>query len=89
MEKDFSFYPSHPTALNRLTPEQVETYNRDGYIKRVSLFEEDQAVQNRTYFDGLLRHALSQGKNSYSISGSHVVYGGVFDLVTSPPFGPG
>lgn len=85
MEKDFSFYPSHPTALNSLTSDQIETYNREGYIKRVSLFEEDQAAQNRAYFDGLLKHALSQGKNSYSISGSHVVYGGVFDLVTSLP----
>ena len=85
MEKDFSFYPSHPTALNRLTAEQVETYNRDGYIKNAShslrRIKQSRIGPILTAFSGM----PFPKENSYSISGSHVVYGGVFDLVTSPP----
>ena len=84
MEKDFTFYESIPGSKNHLTADQIETYNREGYLNGIPLFNDDQADANRTYFDGLLTFALSQGKNSYSISGSHVTYGGVYDLVTSP-----
>ena len=84
MEKDFTFYPSTYSSLNCLTADQVETYNQHGYLKSIPLFDADQVAANRAYFDGLLDFALAQGKSSYSISGSHVVYGGVYDLVTSP-----
>jgi non-haem Fe2+, alpha-ketoglutarate-dependent halogenase len=84
MEKDFSFYPSADSDLKRLTAPQVEAYNQDGYLKGIRIFDRDRAAANRTYFDRLLAHALAQGKSSYSISGSHVVYSGVYDLVKSP-----
>ena len=84
MEKDFTFYPSNNSSLNRLTTDQVESYNTKGYLKNIPLFDAEHVVANRTYFDRLLAFALAQGKSSYSISGSHVVYGGVYDLVTSP-----
>ena len=84
MEKDFTFYPSTASSLKSLTADQVESYNQYGYLKGIPLFDAEQAAVNRAYFDGLLAYALSQGKSSYSISGSHVVYGGVYDLVTRP-----
>ena len=84
MEKDFTFYPSVNSSLNRLTTENIEAYNRDGYLNNIPLFDADQVEANRAYFDKLLAFTLAQGKSSYSISGSHVVYGGVYDLVTSP-----
>ena len=85
MEKDFTFYESIPASHNRLTANQIETYNRNGYLNGIPLFDEDQADANRTYFDGLLAFALSKGKNSYSISGSHVTYGGVYDHISQLP----
>jgi non-heme Fe2+,alpha-ketoglutarate-dependent halogenase len=84
MEKDFTFYPSTSSGLKCLKTEEVETYNRDGYLKGIRIFDADQVLANRKYFDRLLEYALAQGKSSYSISGSHVVYGGVYDLMTSP-----
>ena len=84
MEKDFAFYPTINSSLNYLTANQVESYNQYGYLKSIPLFDTDQLAANRVYFDRLLAFALSQGKSSYSISGSHVVYGGVYDLVTGP-----
>ena len=83
MEKDFTFYPTTQSKLNLLTSDQVESYNKDGYLNSIPLFAGDQVTTNRVYFDGLLTHALAQGKSSYSISGSHVIYGGVYDLVKS------
>ena len=84
MEKDFTFYPSAAADPKRLTAAQIESYNRDGYLNGIRVFDPDRAAANRAYFDRLLAHALAQGKDSYSISGSHVVYGGVYDLVTDP-----
>ena len=83
MEKDFTFYPTTQSKLNLLTSDQVESYNKDGYLNSIPLFVGDQVATNRVYFDGLLAHALAQGKSSYSISGSHVIYSGVYDLVKS------
>ena len=64
MEKDFTFYPSTNSSLNCLTADQVETYNQDGYLKSIPLFDADQVAANRAYFDGLLAFALAQGKSA-------------------------
>ena len=61
MEKDFTFYESIPTSPNNLTADQIETYNRKGYLNGIPLFNDDQADANRTYFDGLLAHEASTG----------------------------
>ena len=84
MEKDFTFYPSVNSSLRCLGSEEVETFNQEGYLKGIRIFGEDRVLANRDYFDRLLAMVLAKGKNSYSIGGAHVVYGGVHDLSTSP-----
>jgi len=84
IDRDLRFHPSsvmHPTVL---TPEQIEAFNRDGYIKGIRIFDEAEAAENRRYLDDLMAKVLAAGGDSYSISTAHLTYGKVYDLLTHP-----
>ena len=72
---------SHP---RRLTREQIERFNRDGYLKGIRVFEEDEISGVRRYFDGLLAKVLAAGEGSYSIFSAHLKHAGAYDLLTHP-----
>ena len=38
IERDLQFYPATSERLSRLSPAQVEAFNRDGYIKGVPVY---------------------------------------------------
>jgi hypothetical protein len=82
--RDLRFHPSAVTHPKVLTRDQVETFNRDGYIKGIRIFEEDEILEHRRYFDALLARVVAEGGNSYSISTAHLRYGKVYDLLTHP-----
>ncbi len=84
MERDLRFYPSSVTSPRRLTREQVEGFNRDGFVRPVPIFSPAEIADIRTYFDDLLAQTLAAGKDSYSISSAHLKYGPVYDLLTDP-----
>src|SRR5215831_3510194 len=79
--RDLRFHPStveHPRALTR---EQVERFNRDGYLKGIRIFSGTEITEIRRYFDDLLAKTLAAGGDSYSISTAHLRYGRVYDLL--------
>ena len=39
VQRDLSFHPSTTTNPSALTPEQIERFNRDGYLKPFRVFE--------------------------------------------------
>jgi hypothetical protein len=82
--RDLRFHPSPITAPAALTREQVETFNRDGFLKGIRLFSDEEIAGHRRYFDGLLTRVLAAGGTSYSISTAHLRYGPVYDLLTHP-----
>ncbi len=82
LERDLRFYPSPVQAPGRLTREQVEGFNRDGFVRPIPIFSTVEIAGIRTYFDELLDAALAAGKDSYSISTAHLKYGRVYDLLT-------
>ena len=84
MERDLKFHPSVNQNPKVLTQEQIEQYNRDGFIKGISIFTPAEAAENRLYFDKLLEKVLASGGDSYSISTAHLKYGRVYDLLTHP-----
>ena len=84
LERDFRFHPSPVTAPARLTRQQVDAFNRDGYVKGLRIFSPEQAVSVARYFDDLLDRTLAAGGTSYSISTAHLRYGGVWDILTNP-----
>ena len=82
--RDLSFHPSATTAPQVLTLEQIARFNRDGYLKPLRVFDPAEVGELRRYFDALLAHYLTQGKDSYSISSAHLRHGRVWDVLTNP-----
>tara|TARA_R110002072_G_scaffold303140_1_gene495588 strand:+ start:66065 stop:66892 length:828 start_codon:yes stop_codon:yes gene_type:complete len=84
MDRDLRFYPSQIKKPGTLSFEQVEQYNRDGYVKDLAVFSPTETEEVRTYFDALLERAIAAGGDSYSISSAHLTYGRVYDLLCEP-----
>ena len=84
VERDLSFHPSTNTDPKVLTREQVERFNRDGYLLPFRIFCEAEVAELRAYFDDLLAKYVAEGKDSYSISSAHLRHGRVWDVLTNP-----
>src|SRR5688572_17788470 len=84
IDRDLRFHPSPVREPRTLTKEQVEAFNRDGYLKGFSVFSPEEMAGHRAYFDALLARVLAEGGSSYSISTAHLKYGKVYDLLTHP-----
>lgn len=84
LQRRFAFRPAEPAQGRTLTAEQIRHYNENGYLSPLRVFDQDEAVEIRTYFDHLLQQTLASGKNSYSISTAHLKHGRVYDILTSP-----
>ena len=84
VERELRFHPSCVENPRTLTAEQVAAFNRDGYLKGIRIFSEEEMAGIRRYFDELLARTLAAGGDSYSISTAHLRYGRVYDLLTHP-----
>ncbi|MBR9801225.1 phytanoyl-CoA dioxygenase family protein [bacterium] len=84
IQRDLSFYPSQTTDPAVLTPDQIEFFNREGYVRPVSVFTRDEVNDIRSYFDDLLEKVIAAGGDSYSISSAHLKYGRVWDILHHP-----
>lgn len=84
LERDLRFHPSTVQNPRTLSREQVEAFNRDGYVKGIRVYSREEMAEYRAYFDGLLARVLAEGGSSYSISTAHMRYGKVYDLLTHP-----
>ena len=84
LKRNLTFCPADPEKAKTLSREQVEGYNKSGFIRPVDVYPADQIASIRTYFDKLLEKTLASGGTSYSISTAHMKYGGVYDILTNP-----
>jgi ectoine hydroxylase-related dioxygenase (phytanoyl-CoA dioxygenase family) len=84
VERDLRFHPCTTANPQKLTPDQIAAFNRDGYLKGFRIFSPGEIAEIRAYFDALLARTLAAGGDSYSISTAHLRYGRVYDLVTHP-----
>lgn len=83
--RDLEFRPADPAAATTLTPEQVEHFNREGYVSGIDVFTPDEADEIREYFDWLLDEVVNadDARNSYSINTYHLVCEPLYDLVVN------
>lgn len=81
LDRDLRFYPAttKPVVLEQ---DQVDQFNRQGFLKPIDLFGAEDMSEIRSYFDELLRSTLAQGGDSYSISSAHLKHSRVYDLLT-------
>jgi hypothetical protein len=84
VERDLSFHPSTNAAPKVLTREQIERFNRDGYLMPFRIFSDAEVAELRSYFDKLLAKYVAEGRDSYSISSAHLRHGRVWDVLTNP-----
>ncbi len=84
LERRLEFHPSTVTDPKVLTQAQVAAYNREGYIKPIAIFGQQEITAVRGFFDDILERTLKSGRNSYAIVSAHMKYGAVYDLLTDP-----
>ena len=73
MQRDLHFYPATTPAPAVLSKTEVEQFNRDGYVKGLRVYSENEINSVRGYFDGLLARVIAAGGDSYSISTAHQI----------------
>ncbi len=83
LPRDLNFHPVTNPSPKALTPEQIEQFNREGYIKGIRVYSDAEITGIREYFDRLLAKVVAAGGDSYSISSAHLRYGRVWDIVTN------
>jgi hypothetical protein len=79
---DLSFKPVANTRPAKLTPAQIETFNRLGFVAPLDVFTAPEAAANSAYFDSLLRQIPDVG--AYSIDCYQARCKGIWDLCTEP-----
>jgi non-haem Fe2+, alpha-ketoglutarate-dependent halogenase len=82
--RDLSFHPVTNDAPKVLSREQIDRFNRDGYLMPFRVFTDAEVVELRAYFDALLARYVAEGKDSYAISSAHLRHGRVWDVLTNP-----
>lgn len=84
LERDLRFHPSTVATPRVLTREQVDAFNRHGYVKGLRALDRAEVAEHRAYFDDLLARVLAAGGTSYSINTAHLTYGRIYDLLRHP-----
>ena len=84
LPRDLRFFPCTNTNPSTLTSTQINTFNREGYLHGIHLFNKMQSNDLRIYFDALLKRVLAAGGDSYSINSAHLHYNRAYDILTHP-----
>lgn len=84
LDRDLRFHPAQCANPRRLTQEQIRFYNKNGYLKGIRIYGEQEVLAHRAYFDRALERVLDTGKDSYSIRRWQTRSRMVWDIVTNP-----
>jgi ectoine hydroxylase-related dioxygenase (phytanoyl-CoA dioxygenase family) len=82
LDRDLRFHPASTTAPAVLSAQQIDAFNRDGFLKSIRIFSAAEIAEIRSYFDQLLERTLAAGGDSYSISTAHLSHGRVYDILS-------
>ena len=83
MDRDLQFYPSTIQCPSVLTPAQIESFNTDGYVKGVPIFDAGEIAEHRHHFDQLLAKAMANGGTSRRLRPSAVWRGLRFNAASA------
>lgn len=79
---DLSFRPVTNPTPKKLTPEQIEQYNRLGYVAPFDAYSHDEIAALRRYFDKLLADMGPDG--AFGINCYQARLSGLWDIATDP-----
>jgi ectoine hydroxylase-related dioxygenase (phytanoyl-CoA dioxygenase family) len=80
LKRTLRFFPVENSNPAKLTKEQIQQFNKKGYIFPLDVFSEDEIAVHREYFNQLMEKTMKAGWNSYSINGWHTRCPGIYDL---------
>ncbi|MBB3206379.1 hypothetical protein FHS27_002188 [Rhodopirellula rubra] len=84
VQREIRFFPTDNASPKVLSPDQIDAWNRDGYLGPLTVLGDSDTQELREYFDDLLAQTFAAGKDSYSISSAHLKHARVWDLLTNP-----
>ena len=84
LERDLSFHPAPADTAETLSREQVATFNRDGFLLPLPLFDSKEISEYRQFFDDILAETMAEGGDAYSIIDAHTNYAKLYDLIFHP-----
>jgi non-heme Fe2+,alpha-ketoglutarate-dependent halogenase len=84
--RDLRFRPADPAQARTLRANQVETFNRDGFVTGIPVFTNAEITDLRNYVADLIDKVVTapDRRNSYSISSYHIVCERLYDLIQTP-----
>ena len=73
--RDLIFRPADPTRARTLSYEQVEMFNRDGFVSPLPAFSPHEIFDLKHYVDDLIDKVVfaPDRRNSYSVTSYHLV----------------
>ncbi|VGO18020.1 phytanoyl-CoA dioxygenase family protein [Pontiella sulfatireligans] len=85
-EKDLSFQLVENPAPKKLTAEQIEFYNAQGYLSPFTAYSTEEADANRAGFDHLLEQvkAVRGDADSYALNGFQIHCESIYNLAMNP-----
>jgi non-heme Fe2+,alpha-ketoglutarate-dependent halogenase len=83
-ERDLTFRPASPDNPRRLAPEQIRSYNENGYLKGLRVFTDEEMQVHRSYFDRLLEKHMRDGGDSYSLRRMQRFCQPLWDIIVHP-----
>lgn len=84
MRRDLRFHPSTTRNPATISKDQVDSFNRCGYLKGIRILDDERVGKHRCVFDTYLATALAAGHSSSSLSSAHLKYPEVYDLMHHP-----
>tara|TARA_B100000809_G_scaffold214683_1_gene219594 strand:+ start:812 stop:1627 length:816 start_codon:yes stop_codon:yes gene_type:complete len=84
MARDLHFHPVHNDQPSVLTIDEIDTFNREGYLKGFKIYSDDEISNIRQEFDGIIETVLARGDHNYSIISAHLKSRMVYDIVKDP-----
>lgn len=84
IDRDIRFFETVNPNPRHLDPQQIEAWNRDGYLGPLDVLDAGEAADLKSYFDEVLQRTVAAGGDSYSISSAHLKLGRIYDLMSHP-----
>jgi non-haem Fe2+, alpha-ketoglutarate-dependent halogenase len=84
LNRDLRFYAVENASPKVLTNAQIDHFNARGFVAPLEVYNSEEILAIRNYFDDLLARVVQAGGDSYSISSAHMKYGPVYDILTNP-----
>lgn len=83
LARDLHFFPVSTRPTNRLSTQQIQCYNENGYLTGLRVLSPEQARSARERSDILLERFIRQGKGSYAIDRYQDRLATIWDLATT------